>query len=147
MKTIFDPGTRAALIDRIQRLGGEQQAQWGKMTAYQMLKHCQKNEELFLGRKQYKRLLIGRLFGRMALKSVLADERPMKHNQPTHPEFRIKGTGDIAMEKERWIALLEAYSAYTRPGLIHPFFGPMTREQIGHFVYKHTDHHLRQFNL
>ncbi|WP_118976353.1 DUF1569 domain-containing protein [Taibaiella koreensis] len=148
MKTIFDPETRAALTGRIGRLEQGCKAQWGKMNVYQMLRHCQKNEELFLGHKLYKRLLMGRLLGKIALRDILRDERPMKHNQPTHPEFRIRENGDnIKGERERWIALLKAYDAYPLRELVHPFFGLMTKEQIGRFVYKHTDHHLRQFGL
>jgi len=29
---------------------------------------------------------------------------------------------------------------------MHPFFGKMTKEQVGYLAYKHTDHHLWQFN-
>jgi len=40
---------------------------------------------------------------------------------------------------------IEQYADYNNPKFIHPFFGPMTKEQIGFFAYKHSDHHLRQF--
>jgi hypothetical protein len=39
-----------------------------------------------------------------------------------------------------------AHAHFSDPGLVHPFFGRMTPEQIGYMLYKHTDHHLRQFN-
>ena len=41
---------------------------------------------------------------------------------------------------------LNAYEHFNVTGFVHWFFGKMTREQIGQLVYKHTDHHLRQFN-
>lgn len=34
----------------------------------------------------------------------------------------------------------------TLDDFMHPFFGKITREQIGYLAYKHDDHHLRQFN-
>lgn len=116
------------------------------MDAYQMLKHCTMSEEMFQGKKQYKRLFIGRLFGGMALKGILKNENPMKQNQPTHPEMKISGTGNFENEKAKWIELLQAYSAFSNHHFIHPFFGKMTQEQIGKYVYKHTDHHLKQFS-
>ncbi len=145
MKTIFDPHHRQALIDRIQQVSAQDKALWGKMDAYQMLKHCTLSEELFLGKKNYSRLFIGRLFGKMALSGILKNADPMKKNQPTHPEFKIKGSGNAAMEKEKWMTLLQEYQHYPDKKLIHPFFGEMTKEQIGQYVAKHTDHHLRQF--
>ena len=54
--------------------------------------------------------------------------------------------GDIESEKKKWISLIEGYENYSNPGFIHDFFGKMTKEQIGILAYKHTDHHLRQFN-
>jgi multisubunit Na+/H+ antiporter MnhF subunit len=99
----FDTKTVADLIGRINLLQANSPAQWGKMDAYQMLKHCTLSEEMFQGKKSYKRLFIGRLFGGMALNSILKNEKPMKKNQPTHPEMKITGTGSFENEKAKWI--------------------------------------------
>ncbi len=146
MHTIFDPKTREELIRRIHTLNDNNKALWGKMDVYQMIRHCVLNEEINLSRKHYKRLFIGRLFGKMAMKSMLKDDQHLKHNLPTHPELKIKGTGSVDAEKKRWVALIEQYGQLANGILVHPFFGRMTREQIGQMAYKHTDHHLRQFN-
>ena len=145
MKSIFDKNTNSELIERVQTLKESDNAKWGKMDPYQMLKHCTLGEELFQGKKEYKRLFIGRLFGGIALKGIMKNELPMKKNQPTHPEFKISGTGDFNNEKEKWIGLLNDYNGYSSSNFIHPFFGKMTNDEIGIFVYKHTDHHLKQF--
>jgi len=150
MKTVFDPTTTAHLIQRVTRLSSSYLPLWGKMTAYQMVEHCIKSERMYLGEEQYKRLFIGRLFGRMALKSLMKNEAPMDKNQPTHPLFKMTGSGDLERVKAEWIALLERYpttASADYAGFVHPFFGPMTAEQVGYYVYKHTDHHLRQFDL
>jgi len=145
MKTIFDKNTNSELIKRIQNLKESDSAKWGKMNAYQMLKHCTLGEEMFQGKKQYKRLFIGKLFGKMALKGIIKNEHPMKKNQPTHPELKISGSGDFDSEKQNWISLLNDYNGYSNTNFIHPFFGKMTNDEIGIFVYKHTHHHLQQF--
>lgn len=145
MKTILDIKTVTELVGRINLLQADSQAQWGKMDAYQMLKHCTLSEEMFHGKKTYKRLFIGRLFGSMALKGILKNETPMKKNQPTHPEMKITGTGNFEHERAKWVELLQAYPTFSNNQFIHPFFGKMTAGQIGNYVYKHTDHHLRQF--
>ncbi|MDN5286402.1 MAG: hypothetical protein JWR38_2676 [Mucilaginibacter sp.] len=147
MKTIFEKATRDILIDRINSLNENNIAQWGKMNIYQMLKHCTVYEEMMLGKHQYKRSFIGRLFGKMALKEFLKDESPLKRSMPTLTELTIKETaGNIVSEKKKWISLLEEYPHSSNPGIVHAFLGKLTKEQIGVLVYKHTDHHLRQFN-
>ncbi|WP_379091396.1 DUF1569 domain-containing protein [Pedobacter sp. UC225_65] len=147
MSTIFDQATRAALIDRINTLNENSTAQWGKMNVYQMLKHCSTYENMMLGRTKYKRALIGLLFGRMALKDFTENDNLIKMNVPTLTQLKIKeDKGNLLIEKNKWIALLEEYAHLTDPDVVHPFFGRLTKEQIGILVYKHTDHHLRQFN-
>ena len=146
MKSTFDKTTRDELIGRINMLNENSRAQWGRMNIYQMLKHCTLWEEMISGRKKYKRVFLGRLFGKMALKSVIKDEQPMRRNAPTIREFVIKGNGDVLSEKAKWISLIEEHARFFNPDFVHPFFGKMTKEQIGVFAYKHTDHHLRQFN-
>lgn len=147
MKSIFDKTTREEIISRINSLNENSTAQWGKMNVYQALKHCTLCEEMYLGKKKYKRTFLGRVFGRMGLKNLLKDEKPIQRNAPTGTEFKIKETfGDIAAEKKKWISLVEEYAQYSNDDFEHWFFGKMTSEQVGYFVYKHCDHHLRQFN-
>jgi len=147
MKTIFDNATTVELIKRISTLEENSQPQWGKMTVYQMLKHCRLWEEMIVGKLHCKRIFIGRIIGKMALKASLKDDKPMKPNNPSAPEVVVKETsGDIVAEKRRWITFIEQHKNFSNPDFVHPFFGKMTKEQIGQFAYKHIDHHLRQFN-
>lgn len=149
MKTIFDKTTRAELIRRIDTLNEKSVSGWGKMNIYQMLKHCTIWEEWILGvhKPKYKQEFIGFVFGKMALKDMIKDERPLRRNTPTSTAFKVKGkNGDVESEKKKWIILIEEYEHYSNPEFIHDFFGKMTKEQVGYLAYKHTDHHLRQFN-
>ncbi len=80
------------------------------MNVYQILKPCTQWQEMMLGKKKYKRAFLGRLFGKKALEDLIKDEKPMKRNLPTLAEFKIKGTGDVASEREKWIALIEEHA-------------------------------------
>ena len=150
MKTIFDRNAREELITRIEQINGNKQAQWGKMNVYQMLQHNTYWNEWILGKNDhvYKQALMGKLFGKIALKRMVKDEQPFDKNIPTSEQFKPKSVnGDLELEKLKWIALLEEYESYHNPDFVHDFFGRMTKEQIGILVYKHTDHHLRQFGV
>jgi hypothetical protein len=146
MKTIFDKTTNEELISRINKLNENCKPQWGKMTVYQMLKHCTLWEEMISGKTKYKRMFLGRVFGKMVLKRIMKDESPLKRNTPTLSELVIKGHGDVLSEKLKWIAQIGEHEHFSNPGFVHPFFGKMTKEEIGVLVYKHADHHLRQFS-
>ena len=148
MTTVFDTAARAELIRRIHTVDETSTARWGRMNVYQMLKHCTLWEAWIQGSSPhtYKQAFIGRVFGRMALRGMTKDDKPLARNIPTTREFRISDTtGDVAAERRKWAALVEAYDHYSNPGFVHDFFGRMTREQVGQLAYKHTDHHLRQF--
>ncbi|QNK64195.1 DinB family protein [Pedobacter sp. PAMC26386] len=147
MKTVFEKTTRDELIYRISLLDENSKALWGKMNIYQMLKHCTVYEEMMLGKYIYKRAFLGRLFGKMALKELMQDDTPIRSNVPTLPELKIKAQeGDVIAERKKWVALIEEYAKPSNSEIVHSFFGKLTTEQVGYLVYKHMDHHLRQFN-
>jgi len=147
MKTIFDEVTKTELIHRINSLKENAPAQWGKMNVYQMVKHCRLWEEMMQSKSNLKRAFIGRLFGRLALKTVLGNANPLRRSTPTIPSLIIEeSTGDFEAEKKQWISTIEKYSGFDNNNFQHVFFGKLTKEQIGQMVYKHIDHHLRQFN-
>lgn len=148
MKTIFDSTTREELISRIQTLNENSEAQWGKMNVFQMLKHNTYWNGWILGKDShtYKQEFLGKIFGKMALKKMVKDEKPLHKNVPTSEQFKVKDkNGDVVVEKLQWIALIESYEQYSNLDFVHDFFGKMTQEEIGILAYKHTDHHLRQF--
>ncbi len=146
MKTITDPSTREELIRRINLLTENSTPLWGKMTVSQMMKHCSQWDEMAQGKKKYRQSFIGKLFGKMALRGMMNDQ-PVKRNMPTVPSFRIKDNPSFAEEKEKWIRLLGEYKNLQGDGFMHPFFGALTKEDTGIMVYKHCDHHLKQFGV
>ena len=148
MKTIFDEETREGLIDRINKIEETNKAQWGKMNVYQMVKHNTYWNGWLLGSEKhtYKQAFMGRIFGKGVLRKMIRDDKPLDKNIPTSAQFKVKEIdGDLDAEKTKWILMTEAYGNYDNPRFVHDFFGKMTKEQIGILVYKHTDHHLRQF--
>ena len=150
MKTIFDNNTREELIDRIGNINEDTKSHWGKMNVYQMLQHNTYWNGWILGHNNhtYKQAFIGKIFGKIALKRMIKDEQPFDKNIPTSEQFKPKALiGDWDAEKSKWIFLLKEYENYNNPNFIHDFFGKMTKEEVGILVYKHTDHHLRQFGV
>lgn len=150
MKKIFDESTRDELIQRINLLNETNKPVWGKMNVHQMSKHCTIWNEWVLAKKDfvYKQNFLGKIFGKMALKSNTKDDKPIGKNMPAGKAFRVKETGAaLTPLKSIWIDQIKSYENYSNDNFVHDFFGKMTKEQIGIFVFKHNDHHLRQFNV
>jgi len=148
MKTIFDETLRAEIIQRINSIAEDKTAEWGKMNLYQMVKHCSNWDEWIQGKNNpvYKQAFIGFLFGKLALRGMVKDDRPLKKGMPSGAAFEVREKeGDIELTRQKWACLIADYAHYSNPGFIHDFFGKMTVEQIGILAYKHNDHHLRQF--
>ena len=149
MNTIFDKSIRDELINRVNSINKNSKALWGKMNIYQMTRHCTIWNEWVLGKHSsvYKQEFLGKIFGKMALKSNTKDDKPIGKNMPAGKAFIIKEKdGDLETHKTLWTNQITAYEQFSNDDFIHDFFGKMTIEQIGIFVYKHNDHHLRQFN-
>ena len=148
MKTIFDENIRAELIERIEQINKNNKAEWGKMNVSQMLAHNTYWNAWILGKENhtYRQTFIGKIFGKIALNKMIKDEEPFDNNIPTSDQFKVKGEfASLDSEKSKWIILIKEYENYNNPNFVHDFFGKMTTKEIGVLVYKHTDHHLRQF--
>lgn len=149
MNSIFNNSQRDEIISRIGLLTDKSTPQWGKMNVSQMLEHLNLTNEYFLGKdgKKGKQSFVGKILGKIVLKKILS-EKPMAKNLPTVNNYRPKEISpNFASQKEKCISLIKDFESFNNPDFIHDFFGRMTQEQIGFLVYKHCDHHLRQFGV
>ncbi|SFU18783.1 Protein of unknown function [Algoriphagus locisalis] len=151
MKTVFDKSTNEELIKRISSLSEKSKARWGKMTVYQMIRHFNLWDQWVLGIDNeilYKQSFLGKIIGKIMLHSTVKDDKPFGKNIPAGANFIIKArNGDFDFQKRKWIDLTSKFKTYNNPDFIHGLFGKMNEDQIGIFVYKHYDHHLRQFGV
>ncbi|MGH7524457.1 MAG: DUF1569 domain-containing protein [Gemmatimonadales bacterium] len=148
MKSLYHTSDTAEIQGRIAALTSDRQPLWGKMNVGQAMAHCVIGLESATGDRHIKRVLIGRVLGPMVKPLALGDDKPMKKNSPTAPELRAPTDSNFASEREKLTQLVTKFAsagptACTRAP--HAFFGPMTPDEWGILMYKHLDHHLRQF--
>jgi len=150
MKNLFEPQTQQEIISRINTLSANSPRQWGSMDAAQMLAHAAIPLEYALGDKNGKQSLIGKIFKPFA-KNVFFEEKPYKPNLPTAPEFRINVATDqkqFDAEKKKLIDVLHRFQGEGKNEFgkhPHIFLGKITPDEWARTMYKHLDHHLRQF--
>jgi len=150
MKNLFESATVKEVKERMAQLRPDSERLWGKMNPAQALAHCSAAMEMALGEKVPPRILIGRLLGRLAKKSMIVNEKPMPRNSATDKSLVVKDERDFAVERQRLREFIDRFAA-GGPGVCtkHPhfFFGPLTPGEWAALMYQHLDHHLRQFRV
>jgi uncharacterized protein DUF1569 len=149
MKNLFEKETVEEILDRVTKLRPESQRQWGKMDVAQMLAHCANTMDMASGRLNPPRIFIGRILGPM-VRPIFSNEKPFSKNSPTDKTLRIADQREFAHEQERLNAGVREFhlggeAKCTRHP--HPFFGAITPQDWARGMYKHLDHHLRQFEV
>ena len=148
MKNLYQTGAAAELKERVHRLRPDSPRQWGKMSAPQAVAHLAKGMQLALGEFRPPRVMIGRVIGRVIKPLALGNDEPMRKNSPTVPGMIPADDPDFESERERLCALIDRFVAVGPAGCTthpHSFFGKMTPDEWSILMYKHLDHHLRQF--
>ena len=147
MKTLYEKESADEIVSRIDSLQPAMQGQWGKMDVAQMMAHCSAALDMAAGRLVLPRLFIGRLLGRL-VRPIYSNEKPFSKNNPTDPKLLISDQRDFQREQEQLKRKVREFQeggeakCTTHP---HPFFGSLTPYEWGRGMYKHVDHHLRQF--
>lgn len=151
MKNLFESAVANQIKDRIGKLEPQSERHWGKMTAPQMLAHCAVSLQWAVGEVvPEKGPLPARLLGRLVKPMVLRNEAPMRKNSPTAQSLIVTDERNLEKERERLYGLIEKFAAAGAAGCTknpHSFFGKMTPEEWAILMYKHLDHHLRQFGV
>jgi len=149
MKNLYQSEAVDELMSRIDKLQPSAQRQWGKMDVAQMMAHCSAALDMASGRVNPPRILIGRLIGSF-LKSVYTNERPFSPNSPTDKTLVVSDPREFGREREQLKTKIRDFhdrgeAKCTRNP--HPFFGELNSSQWSRGMYKHLDHHLRQFGV
>jgi hypothetical protein len=150
MKNLFEAVTVEEVKGRIAQLKPDSERVWGKMNPAQALAHCSAAMEMAIGEKKPPRIFIGRLLGRFAKKSMIANEKPMPRNVGTDKSLVVSDERDFVEERQRLHDFIDRFAS-GGPGACtkHPhfFFGSLTPEEWAALMHQHLDHHLRQFRV
>ena len=124
---------------------------WGTMDAPQMLRHCSRFMDLYLGRIAVPgwARMVSRLIGPLFLRSFLT--KPIgatPRNIGTMPAIKSRPDLDLAFEAERTHFLERLAEVEALDGVIqHAMYGAMKADDAKALVRHHTTHHFHQFGL
>lgn len=147
-QTIWDPKTRQAILARFARLEPDARPAWGKMSAGQMLRHCTAALDMLTGR--LKVAPKPGPFRNPLLRYLIIRVLPWPKGAPTAPELIMpEYRGDWRVDSENLGKSLSEVVEKGKGGRLedHPAFGSLDQETAGLLIWRHLDHHLRQFKL
>jgi hypothetical protein len=149
MKNLFEAARVEEVKVRMAQLRPDSERLWGKMNPAQALAHCSAAIGMAVETRP-PRILIGRLLGPLAKKSVIVKGTPMRRNSMTEKSVLVTDERDFVVERQRLQESIDRFAA-GGPGICtkHPhfFFGPLTPVEWAALMYQHLDHHLRQFGV
>ncbi|WP_088102872.1 DUF1569 domain-containing protein [Halalkalibacter urbisdiaboli] len=149
MNNIFELLHKDEILKRIDNLSVNSQPKWGKMDVSQMLAHCSSFQDIAMGYSLPPRGWLGLLVGRFA-KPIFYNDKPLPYNMSTIPDIVIADKKEFEIEREKLKQKINKFhksGPETCTSHPHPFFGKLTSEQWGKGIYKHLDHHLKQFGV
>jgi len=150
VKNLFEAATVEEVQERLAQLRPDSERQWGKMNPAQMLAHCSAAINTVTGKNFPRRILLGRLLGPLAKKSLIVKGEPMRRNSMTEKSALVTDARNFVVEKHRLCESIDRFAA-GGPEICtkHPhfFLGPLTPEEWAILTYQHLDHHLRQFGV
>ena len=151
MKNLFEAARVQEVKERIWRLQPGSERQWGTMGVAQALTHCAVGLEIVTGERiPSKAPLPSRIIGKIIKPMALGNDAPLRRSTPTSKEFLVKDDRDLRAEQERLCSLIDKFAAGGPEGCTrhpHGFFGRLTPMEWSTLMYKHLDHHLRQFGV
>jgi hypothetical protein len=145
MKSIWQDKSRQELNERLRALVWNNPAQWGKFTAPKMVCHLADSLRMAIGELavEPKRLPIRY----PPLKQLIIYVAPFPKGARTAPELLTREPREWSSDVADVQALLNraAKTTATDAWPEHPAFGALSKRAWGVLIYRHMDHHLKQF--
>ncbi|MGB1100319.1 MAG: DUF1569 domain-containing protein [Flavobacteriales bacterium] len=146
-----DTPSIADLRAALDRLDAATAPAWGTMDAPQMLRHCSRFMDLYLGSVSVPSgvRFLSRLLGPLFLRSFLT--KPIgatPRNMGTMPAIKARPEVELDFEAERTRFLERLAEVEALDGVIqHAMYGAMKADDAKALVRHHTTHHFHQFGV
>lgn len=148
----------ATLSAAAARLEPTTRPNWGRMSAPQMVEHCRRFNEIYLGRQAVSPVMriLARIFGGFFIRKFLrVSPFEMQRNMKTLPQLQAedgpggapeKPAGDFEADRTRLLHTLHEIEAITGRWR-HPLYGSIDAETGRALARHHLAHHLHQFGV
>jgi len=151
-QSMWDADARREILTRFSRLDPAAAPRWGRFTAHAMVAHLIDAARMALGTLPVRRSRgpIPRIVRLPGVRHLFVYALPFPRNAPTARELLTTTPGSWDADVATFTSLVDELARRAGDSSTrwpeHPFFGPLTRKDWGVLGYRHSDHHLRQFD-
>lgn len=144
MQLLHDSEVRDSIRARLRSLSPSAKPGWGRMSADQMLWHCNQVLKTSVGDLQ---VALRRPPFPIPMLKLMLFRLPWPHGAPTAPEYQASVAHDFEAERTNCLELIDRFT--NRPvnegAWPRAVFGPLTGREWSRLQLRHLDHHLSQF--
>lgn len=148
-KNLLDKTASDTIIARVGNLNPNSKHLWGKMTATEMLMHCNLcNKQILEEKRGDKKTTLKQFLLRLLALYIAPNFTKGLKSESRHiTKGKIKDT-HFEEQKILFINIIRLFPLNTlQLTLTHPAFRNISTNEWGIAAYKHMDHHLRQFGV
>lgn len=151
MGNLFNNRDNSEIIIRVSKIEANVTPLWGTMTANEMLCHIADVLKDAIGMREVKSAVPGIL--KPFMKIILLSKKPFRKHLPALKIYKQGNSGlgtrptNFEYDKAVFKDLVRKAGTQGENYALreHPAAGRLNRDQYGYLLWKHTDHHLRQF--
>lgn len=149
MASLWNVADQTALTERLNLLHHKSPRQWGKMDVAQMLRHIDIAYKNALGEIPVSGHPLSVIVSLAPVRKLLIYGLPFQKNLPTAQEYKVRTAVDFQAAKDEFLRTFQKITQQTETLQFdaHPIFGKLSKEEWGALLYKHLDHHLKQFDV
>ena len=145
---------RTKLVPHLQQLDPSTPPRWGKMNVQQMVEHLSRDAVSNASGRLVFEKIITPPEQLVKFREFLMSEKPFRENtrnpllneEPAPPQYQTVQAAIGALQQEL-IWFFESYEKQPQLVIRNPIFGDLNFEQNVQLLYKHAQHHLRQFGV
>jgi hypothetical protein len=145
VKSIWQDKARRELNDRVGGVAPDRCAEWGSFNAPKMVCHLADSLKMAMGDLKVAPKWLPIRYS--PLKQLIIYVAPFPRRAPTAPELLVREprewANDVADVQDLLARAGSARTTNAWPD--HPAFGKLSKRAWGVLIYRHMDHHLRQF--
>ncbi len=151
MKNLLNISDCEALIARLENLTPDSQRRWGTMHPGQVMAHMTDPLRVAIGDRVAQPM--NSIFSNPIVSALVVWWMPWPKGAPTADEF-IQGKGgtlptEFLRDKQALLLAIHRFGHQPASEAFQPspVFGNISRRAWGRLMWRHIDHHLRQFGL
>lgn len=147
MKSMWESEARDEILARVGKLQPNAPARWGKMNCSRMLVHVTDGFRMATGELAVAPKNSPLRF--TPLKQLIIYWLPFPKGAPTAPELLERTPGEWERETAQFKEALQQFTACSQRAdwPAHPAFGKLSSKDWGVLIYRHIDHHFKQFGV